>query len=64
MKAIYDYETDTLPVIFSEAPVAEGDEDKEGVILDYDACGNVKKILHHRIYSIAWCFGTEPRLLA
>ncbi len=41
MKVIYDPETDTLMVIFSDAPVAESDEDKPGVILDYDAAGNL-----------------------
>jgi hypothetical protein len=35
MRVIYDRETDTLTVIFSDAPVAESDEDKPGVILDY-----------------------------
>lgn len=41
MKVIYDRETDTLVVIFSDAPVMESDEDKPGVILDYDAFGNL-----------------------
>jgi uncharacterized protein YuzE len=41
MKVIYDRETDTLTVIFAEAPVAESDEDKPGVILDYDDKGNL-----------------------
>lgn len=41
MKVIYDPETDTLTVIFKDAPVAESDEDKEGVILDYDAHGHL-----------------------
>jgi len=41
MKVIYDGETDTLTVIFVETPVAESDQDKPGVILDYDAAGNL-----------------------
>ncbi len=41
MKAVYDCETDTLTLIFTDAPVAESDEDKPGVILDYDALGNL-----------------------
>ncbi len=36
MKAVYDYTTDLLTVIFSEAPGAESDEDREGIILDDD----------------------------
>ncbi len=41
MKVIYDGETDTLTVIFAETPVVESDEDKPGVILDYDGAGNL-----------------------
>lgn len=41
MKVIYDRETDTLTVIFTEAPIAESDEDKPGVVLDYDETGNL-----------------------
>jgi uncharacterized protein YuzE len=41
MKFIYEPEVDVLRVIFREAPLAESDEDKSGVILDYDAEGHV-----------------------
>jgi uncharacterized protein YuzE len=41
MKVIYDRETDTLTVILADTPVVESDEDKPGVILDYDASGNL-----------------------
>jgi len=41
MKVIYDSKTDTLTIIFTETPVAESDEDKPGVILDYDNQGNL-----------------------
>ena len=42
MKVTYDQQTDTLNVVFREnAPITESDEDKPGVILDYDAQGNL-----------------------
>lgn len=45
MKATYDRKTDTLTLILREdVKVAESDEDKPGVILDYDTDGNLVSI--------------------
>lgn len=44
MKATYDARTDTLTLELRSDPVAESDEDKPGVILDYDAQGNLVSI--------------------
>ena len=41
MKVTYDPQVDVLRIIFRNAPIEESDEDKPGVILDYDAEGNV-----------------------
>jgi uncharacterized protein YuzE len=41
MKVVYNQAVDTLTVIFTETPVTESDEDKPGVILDYDEKGNL-----------------------
>ena len=42
MKATYDAKTDTLSIVLkTDARVVESDEDKPGVILDYDERGNL-----------------------
>ncbi len=41
MKVTYDPEVDVLRILFRDSPVEESDEDKPGVILDYDKDGNV-----------------------
>lgn len=45
MKVSYDEKTDTLSMILKDnTPIAESAEDKPGVILDYDAGGNLVSI--------------------
>lgn len=44
MKVKYDPEVDVLTIILSDRPVDESDESKPGVIIDYDAGGNVVSI--------------------
>lgn len=41
MKLIYDKQTDTLSIILRDIPVAESDEIREGIILDYDKEGRI-----------------------
>ena len=41
MKVTYDPSVDVLRIVLSSAPIEESDEDKPGVILDYDAAGNI-----------------------
>ena len=41
MEVLYDREVDILSVLLSDAPVAESDRDKPGIILDYDDGGNI-----------------------
>jgi len=50
MNVNYDAKTNTLTVIFRDVPVAESDEEKPGVIIDYDAAGNIVaiEVLVHR----------------
>ena len=41
MKVTYDPEVDVLRIVLSDSAIEESDEDKPGVILDYDKDGNV-----------------------
>jgi uncharacterized protein YuzE len=41
MKAAYDPDVDVLTITFSNAVIEESNEEKSGVILDYDAIGNL-----------------------
>ena len=41
MKVTYDPDVDVLRILLNDAPIEESDEDKPGVILDYDKNGNV-----------------------
>ncbi len=41
MKVTYDAAVDVLRIVLSNQPVDESDEDKPGIIIDYDAHGNV-----------------------
>ncbi len=41
MKITYDPEVDVLRILFSHAPIEESDEEKPGMILDYDKDGNI-----------------------
>jgi uncharacterized protein YuzE len=41
MKVTYDPEVDILRILLRDTPIEESDEDKPGVILDYDKDGNV-----------------------
>ena len=44
MKVVYDKETDTLSIILRSGKVAESDEARPGVILDYDKAGRIVSI--------------------
>ncbi len=41
MRVIYNHEVDIIRIIFRNAEIEESDEDKPGVILDYDRDGNI-----------------------
>jgi uncharacterized protein YuzE len=41
MKVTYDSEVDVLRILFSNTPIEESDQDKPGIIIDYDKDGNI-----------------------
>lgn len=41
MNVTYDSKSDTLTIVLTTTPIVESDEEKAGVILDYDADGNL-----------------------
>ncbi len=41
MKVKYDKDVDVLYITFSENKISESDEDKPGIILDYDKAGAI-----------------------
>ncbi len=44
MKIIYDPDTDTLDLLFRDEPVAESDELREGLIIDYGRDGKIVSV--------------------
>ena len=44
MKVKYDQEVDILVIQLAEGEIAESDESKPGIIMDYDKDGNVMRI--------------------
>ena len=41
MKVTYEPDIDVLRILFRDTLVEESDEDKPGIILDYDSDGNI-----------------------
>lgn len=39
-----DPEVDVLTIVFNDMPVEESDEEKPGLILDYDKSGNIVSV--------------------
>jgi uncharacterized protein YuzE len=41
MRVTFDVQTDSMTIILNENPVLESDEEKPGIIIDYDKDGNI-----------------------
>ena len=44
MKIKYDKESDVIYIRFSDAAISDSDENKPGIIFDYDESGNIVAI--------------------
>lgn len=44
MKITYDVETDSMTIVFRDAPIADSDEMHHNVIADYDEAGEIVSI--------------------
>jgi len=60
MKVIYDPDTDTLSLLLRDEPVAESDELREGLIIDYARSGGIVSI---EILDASECVA-EPQSIA
>ena len=70
MKVKYDKEVDILYITLSDSKVTESDEDKPGIIFNYDKAGsvvgieilNASKTMENPAkveYEVAWCGGAS-----
>ena len=41
MKVTYDADVDVLRILLNNRPIEESDEDKPGIVIDYDQDGNI-----------------------
>ncbi len=41
MKITYDIEVDVMRILFCDVPIEESNEDKQGIIIDYDNEGHI-----------------------
>lgn len=41
MKITYDAEVDVLRILFSDSAIEESDEERPGIVLDFDKVGNI-----------------------
>ena len=47
MKITFDPEVDVIRIVFRDVPIEESDEDKPGIIFDYDSNGGIVSLEIH-----------------